>query len=167
MAEDNITLIGMPGSGKSTIGVVLAKTLAYQFVDTDLLIQEADGRTLQNIINESGNEYFQNLEEKVLKEIDVKKTVVATGGSAIYYHESMEHLKSISTVFYLDVPLYVIKKRLYNIKTRGITMAPDETLELLLANRKPLYKKYADYVIDALDKNVERIVEEIISDLNK
>lgn len=162
MKTKNITLIGMPGSGKSTVGVVLAKALAFNFVDTDLLIQKEDGRVLQDIIDESGNDFFQKIEEKVLSDINMDCTVIATGGSAVYYENAMEHLKDISTVFYLDVPLHIIKRRLYNIKTRGITMDKDETLELLLDKRKPLYKKYADHTIDALDKNVERVVEEII-----
>lgn len=160
----NITLIGMPGSGKSTVGVVLAKTLGYQFIDTDILIQEKDGRLLQDIINESGNDFFQELEQETLLGLDCFRTVISTGGSAVYYDKSMEHLQQLSTIFYLDVPLHVIKRRLYNIKTRGITMGPGETIELLLAKRKPLYKKYADYTIDALDKSVELIVEEIVED---
>lgn len=164
MTKENIVLIGMPGSGKSTVGVVLAKTLGYRFIDTDLLIQEKDGRILQDIINESGNSEFQKIEESVLLDIDCRKTVISTGGSAIYYESAMEHLRVNGTIFYLDVPLHVIKKRLYNIKTRGITMGPGESIELLLAKRKPLYKKFADFTIDALDKNVERIVEEIIRD---
>ncbi len=167
MAKNNIVLIGMPGSGKSTVGVVLAKTLGYKFIDTDLLIQEQDGRILQDIINESGNDTFQKIEEDVLCGLDCHKTVISTGGSAVYSEPAMKHLREISTVFYLDVPLHVIKKRLYNIKTRGITMGPGETIELLLAKRKPLYKNHADFTIDALDKNVERIVEEIIEDQQK
>ena len=164
MKKENITLIGMPGSGKSTVGVVLAKTLGYNFIDTDLLIQEQDGRLLQDIINESGNEFFKNLEKKILLEVDIKKSVIATGGSAVYYENSMEHLRDISTIFYLDVPLYVVKRRLHNIKTRGISMGAGETIELLMDKRKPLYKKYADFTIDALDKNIERVVEEIIEE---
>lgn len=164
MNKQNITLIGMPGSGKSTVGVVLAKTLGYNFIDTDLLIQEKDGRLLQNIINESGNDVFQQIEEETLSAINSKKSIIATGGSAVYYKSAMKHLKDISTVFYIDVPLHVIKGRLYNIKTRGITMAPGETIEMLLDKRKPLYKEYADFTIDGLDKDVELVVEEIIND---
>ena len=167
MKKDNITLIGMPGSGKSTVGVVLAKTLGYNFIDTDLLIQEKDGRLLQEIINESGNEFFKNIEGKTLYEIQTEKSVIATGGSAVYYEDSMKHLGEISTIFYLDVPLYVVKKRLYNIKTRGISMGAGESIEILMDKRKPLYKKYADFTIDALDKNVERIVEEIIQNYSR
>ncbi len=163
MTNDNIMLIGMPGSGKSTVGVVLAKTIGYKFTDIDLLIQEEDGRVLQDIINESGHDAFKEKEESILSKLVCSKTVISTGGSAVYYDSAMKHLREMSTVFYLDVPLYVIKKRLYNIKTRGITMEPGETLELLFAKRKTLYKKYADFTIDALDKNVERIVEEIIA----
>lgn len=164
--KENITLIGMPGSGKSTIGVVLAKTCGMQYVDTDILIQNREGRLLQDIIDESGNDYFREIERTVLNEIKPEGLIVSTGGSAIYYDDAMNSLRESGKVIFLDVPLDILLKRLHNITTRGITMAKGETIESLFTERVPLYNKYSDIKIDCVNKNVEEIVSDIIHELH-
>lgn len=138
---NNIILIGMPSCGKSVTGVVLAKALNMRFTDTDLLIQEKAGKSLQQIINEDGIEAFKTLEKEVLIGIDAENTVIATGGSAVYYQEAMENLKKKGCVVYIEASLRTVKKRLRNIKTRGVAMAKGQTLEDLYKIRVPLYKK--------------------------
>jgi len=162
-----ITLIGMPGCGKSSVGVVLAKTSGKDFIDTDILVQEHEGELLQNIIDYNGIEYFKKIEAKVLTELSKKNCVIATGGSAIYYPEAMNNLKSQGVVVYIKLPFETIKKRLDNIKTRGIAMEDGQTLETLYEQRIILYEKYADIVIDGGNKDVEKLVEEILNDLRK
>ena len=158
----NVILVGMPSCGKSTIGVVLAKTMNKGFVDTDLLIQQKEGRTLQNIINENGNEYFRRIEEQVLLDVNVKDFVIATGGSAIYYDRAMEHFKKNGKIVYIKVSLETILERLNNIKTRGVTLGEGQTLADLYEERVPLYEKHADIVIEAEQLHIEEIVEKII-----
>ena len=143
----NIVLIGMPACGKSITGVVLAKTMRKSFTDTDLLIQEREERPLQEIINESGNDYFRKVEESVLKTLDISNSVISTGGSAIYYPAAMAHLKENGIVVYLKVSLGTIEQRLNNIKTRGVTMKKGDTIASLYEERIPLYEKYADVTI--------------------
>ena len=162
----NIVLIGMPACGKSVTGVVLAKTLNKQFVDTDLLIQEVAGKGLQDIINEDGIDKFKELEEKVLKELTVKNAVVSTGGSAIYYDEAMQHLKENGTVVYIKANLKTIKSRLKNIKTRGVAMGKGQTLDDLYKLRMPLYEKYADITVMTDNKrNMEDTVVDILKQI--
>lgn len=162
----NIVLIGMPACGKSVTGVVLAKTLNKQFVDTDLLIQEVAGKGLQDIINEDGIDKFKELEEKVLKELAVKNAVVSTGGSAIYYDEAMQHLKENGTVVYIKANLKTIKSRLKNIKTRGVAMGKGQTLDDLYKLRMPLYEKYADITVMTDNKrNMEDTVADILKQI--
>jgi len=158
----NIVLIGMPACGKSVTGVVLAKTLKMKFVDTDLLIQEAAGKGLQNIINEDGIEKFKELEEKVLTELDVENAVVSTGGSAIYYDGAMQHLKENGTVVYIKANLKTVKSRLRNIKTRGVAMGKGQTLDDLYKQRVPLYEKYADITVIT---NNKRTMEDTVADI--
>lgn len=158
----NIILVGMPACGKSITGVVLAKTVRKNFVDTDLLIQEHENRPLQEIINESGLEYFKEVEEHVLLQLDADNTVVSTGGSAVYYKNAMEHLKKHGIIVYLKVSLKTVEKRLNNIKTRGVAMSKADTIEQLYERRIPLYEKYANVVIEADDLEVEQTVEKII-----
>lgn len=143
----NVILIGMPGAGKSTLGVILAKMLGMHFVDTDILIQETEGSLLQNIIDEKGNDYFRRLEEKVLLKMDVENTVIATGGSAVYYEKAIQHFKQNGIVIYIDVKFEEIESRLDNISTRGITLAKGETIKDLYDSRVPLYEKYADITL--------------------
>lgn len=159
---ENIILVGMPSSGKSTVGVVLAKTMNKGFVDTDILIQHREGCTLQDIINEKGNDYFHQVEEQVLLDFHGKNYVVATGGSAIYFDCAMEHFKENGKIVYLKVSLDTVLTRLNNIKTRGVTLAKGQTLEDLYNLRIPLYEKHADIVIDADGMTVEEVVESIM-----
>ncbi len=163
----NVILIGMPACGKSITGVVLAKTMRKSFIDTDLLIQEKEERPLQDIINESGNDYFRKVEEEVLCSVETRNSVISTGGSAIYYDSAMKHLKEQGTVVYLKVSLETIEARLNNIKTRGVTMEKGATIASLYDERIPLYEKYADVIIEADGFEVEDTVEAIINAVNK
>ena len=162
----NLTLIGMPAAGKSTVGVILAKTLGMHFVDTDILIQEKEGELLQNIIDKKGNDYFKHVEEKVLCGMDARDTVISTGGSAIYYPAAMEHLKKDGIVIYIDVEFEEIERRLDNISTRGITLAKGETLKDLYNKRVPLYEKYADLTLKSeAGMTVEECIDAIVKAL--
>ncbi len=163
MNRRNIALIGMPGCGKSTIGVLLAKAMNYQFVDTDLIIQARERKTLQDIIEESGNTKFREIEDSVIAELIYDGHIIATGGSVIYGEKGMAHLKEISTIVYIKLECDEIIRRINNIKTRGITMRKGETLESLYKERTPLYEKYADLVVGCDGRNIEECVEEIIN----
>ncbi len=165
--KKNITLIGMPGVGKSTIGVVLAKVLGYQFLDSDLLIQKQEGRKLHQIISQEGNEGFRIIENRVNASIQAEETVIATGGSVIYCPEAMEHLKSIGTVVYLKLSLEPLSKRLGNLKGRGVLLKEGQTLEDLYRERTPLYEKYADLVIDEEGKDLEGCLQAVLGKLNR
>ena len=162
---NNITLIGMPGAGKSTIGVVLAKVLGYQFLDSDLLIQKQEKRRLSEIIEEEGYIGFQEVENRVNASIEADKTVIATGGSVVYCEEAMEHLKSIGTVVYLKLSLNALSKRLGNLKGRGVLLREGQTLTDLYDERTPLYEKYADIVIDEEGKDLEASLELLLETL--
>ena len=131
----NIILIGMPACGKSVTGVILAKSLKMNFIDADLLIQERAGKSLQDIINADGIETFKSIEEEVLNAINVKNTVIATGGSAVYYDSAMRHLKENGVVVYIEASLATIKKRLKNIRTRGVAMEKGQTIDSLYEMR--------------------------------
>ncbi len=144
----NITLIGMPGSGKSTVGVVLAKLQCMTFIDGDLVIQNKEGKRLHKIIEEIGNENFLKLENATLASLCVNNSVIATGGSAVFGREAMENLKRISTVVYLKVPYDVLEKRLKSLKRRGVIFEEGQTLRDIYDIRCPLYEKYADIVIE-------------------
>lgn len=161
---NNIILVGMPSCGKSTVGVVLAKTMNKGFVDTDILIQQREGRTLQDIINTCGNDYFHQVEEAVLLDFDGQNYVVATGGSAIYFDRAMDKFKEDGKIVYLKVSLDTVLKRLNNIKTRGVTLAKGQTLGDLYHQRVPLYEKHADVIIEADGMSVEQVVERIIEE---
>lgn len=145
----NITLIGMPGCGKSTIGVLLAKSLGYRFLDTDLLIQEKENRLLSTILEEDGLERFIQIENNINAGVQANRTVIAPGGSAIYGTEAMEHFKEISKVIYLKLSYETVAERLGDLKARGVAMKDNCTLEQLYEERCPLYEKYADIVIEA------------------
>lgn len=159
---NNITLIGMPGAGKSTLGVVLAKVLGYEFLDSDLLIQKQEKRKLHRIIEEEGYEGFRQIENRVNASIETEETVIATGGSVIYCQEAMEHLKSISTVVYLRLPLEELSKRLGNLKGRGVLLKEGQTLESLYKERSPLYEQYADVIAEEEGKNLEESLQEVL-----
>ncbi len=162
----NIVMIGMPASGKSTVGVLLAKKLGKNFLDVDLLLQEKEGMLLQDIINKKGNEYFKDLEARTLEELDLENTVISPGGSAVYYDEAMEHLKEIATVVYLDVPFKEIEKRLGNLESRGIVFPDGMGLKGLFDEREPLYKKWADIMIEVGASNIEETLELLENELH-
>ena len=146
--KDNIVLIGMPGSGKSTVGVILAKVLGYSFIDSDLLIQKAEKKLLKEIIAREGQEGFLKIENRVNASIETEKSVIATGGSVVYCQEAMEHLKEIGTVIYLQLDYPILRRRLGNLIGRGVVLKEGQTLKDLYEERVPLYEKYADYIID-------------------
>lgn len=160
---NNVTLIGMPGSGKSTIGVILAKALGYQFLDTDLVIQKEEKRKLSQIIAEEGPEGFKRIEESCkCIHIHVTDTVIAPGGSVIYCPEAMEHLKSIGQVVYLKLSLESLSKRLGNLRGRGVLLKEGQTLADLYEERVPLYEKYADIVVDEEGKDLEESLKAVL-----
>lgn len=165
MSNNNIVLIGMPGVGKSTIGVILAKVLGYQFLDADLLIQEQEGKLLKDIIAEVGTDGFIEVENRVNASINCEKTIIATGGSVIYGQEAMEHLKEIGTVVYLKVSFPILEKRLSDIKGRGVVLKKGQTLYDLYMERTPLYEKYADVQISEEGLNVEETVDLLVNKL--
>lgn len=162
----NVCLIGMPGAGKSTVGVILAKILGYEFVDSDLVIQKEEGALLKDVIASKGVDGFIAVEERVNASLNLEKTVIATGGSVVYGAKAMEHLKSISTVVYLKLSYDTINSRLNNIKGRGVVLRDGQTLFDLYNERVPLYERYADIVIDEDDLNVEETVTAIVNSLN-
>lgn len=155
----NIVLIGMPGVGKSTIGVIAAKELGYQFVDADLLIQQQEKRLLHEIISQEGVEGFLAIENRVNASIQTEGAVISTGGSVIYGKEAMEHLSSIGTVVYLKLPYPALKRRLKNLKDRGVVLKDGQTLKDLYNERIPLYEKYADVIVDESGLNIEETRE--------
>lgn len=169
--KNNIVLIGMPGVGKSTVGVILAKVMGYQFLDADLLIQEQEGKLLREIIAEAGADGFIEVENRVNASIDCSKTIIATGGSVVYGQEAMEHLKSIGTVVYLEVPFSVLERRLSDIKGRGVVLKDGQTLYDLYMERIPLYEQYADVSVSeeglGVEQTVELLIEKIESLNNK
>lgn len=160
--KDNIVLIGMPGVGKSTVGVVLAKVIGYQFVDADLVIQEKEGKLLCEIIEEAGTEGFIEVENRVNSQIEAKHAVIATGGSVVYGAEAMAHLKEMGTVIYLKLPFEELNRRLRDIKGRGVVLKEGQTLWDLYEERVPLYEKYADIIVDEYQLNVEQTIEKIM-----
>ena len=162
---NNIILIGMAGCGKSTVGVLLAKALGMGFLDTDLVIQRREGKKLQEIINGDGLEYFKRAEDAALLSVETDNTVIATGGSAVYYDDAMKHLKAGGKCVWLALPFDVIERRIRNIKTRGIAIAPGKTLRDVFEERQPLYEKYADIRVDCAG-SAEDNVAEVIKALN-
>ena len=159
---NNIILIGMPGCGKSTIGVVLAKNLGFRFIDSDLLIQEREHRLLHEIITQDGLEAFNQIENQVNASIETTSSIIATGGSVVYGKEAMEHLQEIGTVIYLEVAYPELEKRLEDIKGRGVVLRDGQTLYDLYLERTPLYEKYADIRISETGLDIEQTVEQIV-----
>ncbi len=162
----NIVLIGMPGVGKSTLGVVLAKVMGYQFIDSDLLIQQQEHRKLWKIIEEEGPEGFSRIENQVNASIDVKESVIATGGSVVYCEEAMQHLKEIGTVVYLKLSLKSLSKRLGNLRGRGVLLKENQTLKDLYEERVPLYEKYADVTVNEEHLDMEASLQELLDQLH-
>ncbi len=160
--RDNVILIGMPGAGKSTVGVVLAKHLGYRFVDSDLVIQETIGKLLHEIITERGLSGFLQVENEINQTIRASRSVIATGGSVIYGKEAMEHLKRIGTVVYLKLSCEEIAGRLGDLKKRGVALKEGQSLEGLYAERVPLYEKYADLVMECEGRQIRQIVAQIV-----
>ena len=159
---NNVVLIGMPACGKSSAGVLLAKTPRKDFVDTDLLIQDFEGRSLQEIIDDRGNAYFRDVEDAVIGNFKGDNFVIATGGSAVYSHEVMQKFRDAGdTIVYIKVPCDEIVKRLNNIKTRGVTLAPGQSIEDLYKERIPLYEKESDVTVDADGLDLEETVTKI------
>lgn len=159
----NITLIGMPGAGKSTIGVILAKSLLCDFTDTDLIIQKKTEKSLCDLLDEKGTEGFLQLENDVICQQSFNNCVIATGGSAVYGEEAMKMLKENSTVVFLKVDTDELEKRLSNIRTRGVAMKEGTTVSELHSERLPLYERYADITLDCTGLTAEECVENIIS----
>lgn len=157
----NVILIGMPGAGKSTVGVVLAKRLGYTFLDSDLVIQQKYGKLLHELISEHGVEGFWKIENDVNAGLTCDRTVIATGGSAIYGAEAMEHLRSIGTVVYLRLTLSQIEERLGDLTERGVTLREGQDLKALYEERTPLYEKYAHVIIDCDGQKVRELVTRI------
>ena len=165
MNKSNIVLIGMPGVGKSTVGVILAKILGYQFLDADLVIQQQTGKLLKDIIAEVGPEGFIQVENAVNAGIETEHTIIATGGSVIYGKEAMEHLASIGTVVYLKVGFDVLTRRLSDIKGRGVVLKDGQDLAGLYEERTPLYEQYADICICEDGLSVEETVDALVEEL--
>lgn len=162
---NNIILIGMPGCGKSTVGVVLAKNMGYRFIDSDLVIQEKAGQLLHEIISKNGIDGFNEIENEINLSLSPAKAVIATGGSAVYGKEAMAHFKSIGRVVYLKLGYDEIEDRLGDLNERGVTIREGQTLLDLYNERIPLYEKYADIIVDCENKMIKDIVRYIKNSL--
>lgn len=163
--NNNIILIGMPASGKSTLGVILAKVLGYNFIDSDILIQDKQNRKLSQIIEEEGIDSFIEIENDVNASINVSKTVIATGGSAVYGDKAMQHFKKTGKIVYLHVDYDRLVKRLSDIKQRGVVIRNGQTFEQLYNERLELYRKYADITVEENCEDVETVLADLINKL--
>ncbi len=160
--HQSLILIGMPGAGKSTLGLLLAKNLAKDFVDTDLLIQLEHRKTLQDILHEKGYLALREAEEQVLLKAQYPNHIIATGGSAVYSAAGMQHLKQFGPIIFLDVSIELLEQRIHNMDSRGIARPVNQTFAEVYAERRPLYLQYADIVIDCNGKNQEQLLDEVI-----
>jgi len=158
----NLILIGMPGVGKSTVGVLLAKAASREFIDTDVWIQSRESRRLQDIIDTMGMEAFCALEERSILALAIHNAVIATGGSVVYSEAAMRHLKAGGVAIHLDLDLPSLEKRLTNLDSRGVVRAPSQSLAGLFAERQPLYRRHADLTVDCAGKTHEEVVESIL-----
>ena len=158
---DNLILIGMPGSGKSTVGVLLAKALGFQFVDVDLLIQQREGALLQELLDNRGVEPFLDAEEAAICSLDCRRTVIAPGGSCVCRAAAMEHLRRLGTVVYLQLSLEEVESRIHNLATRGIALSPGQTIADVYAYRVPLYERYAHLTVRADGQTLTDTVEAV------
>lgn len=163
--RDNIVLIGMPGVGKSTIGVILAKVMGYEFVDSDLVIQKKEGRLLKDIIASEGIDGFIAVENAVNSELNVHNSIIATGGSVVYGKEAMTHLASIGTIVYIRQSLDVLSDRLSDINGRGVVLKDGQTLDDLYEERCRLYEKYSDITVDEEGLSIEQTLNKIVTSL--
>ncbi|MBW4934046.1 shikimate kinase [Marinobacter sp. F4206] len=161
----NIILIGMPGSGKSTVGVLLAKRLGMGFVDTDLLIQEKAGRTLQEIVDQDGYQALRHTEEAVLLDLKVQHQIISTGGSAVYSAAAMQHLKANGVAVFLDIPLKRVIERIGDHSARGISRRPDQSLGELFEERYQLYCQYADLTVAGEGRNQDEVCDAVVKGL--
>ena len=162
----NIVLIGMPGCGKSTVGVLLAKALQMDFIDTDIVLQQQQGKKLQEILDQIGNDAFLKLEEDCVRGLDYDHTVIATGGSVVYGKSAMRHLHENGLVVYIQLPYDEIERRLSNLATRGVTLKKGQTLRNLYDERIPLYEAEADYVFEAEKGDVQKTVVDLAQQLS-
>jgi shikimate kinase len=160
--KTNIVLIGMPGVGKSTIGVLLAKELNKRFMDTDVYIQAKQQQRLQEIIDTLGLEKFREIEEKNVTAIDTQNTVIATGGSVVYSQKAMDSLKKTGLVIHLALPMEQVKKRITDISTRGLVMEPGQNLDSLYEKRMPLYRKYADITVNCMGLDHKKTLDAVL-----
>ncbi len=158
----NIIFIGMPASGKSTVGVVVAKRLGYEFIDTDLLIQKQEKRLLKEIIADIGNEGFLAIENQVNRDVQAEDAVISPGGSVVYCQEAMEHFKKIGTIVYLKVSFEMIGRRISNAKSRGVVLKEGQSLRDLYEERTRLFEKYADYTISENSLDLEETIDEVL-----
>lgn len=163
----NIILIGMPAVGKSTVGVVVAKRIGYEFIDTDLLIQKQEKRLLKEIIAEEGNERFLEIENQVNRDLQVESAVISPGGSVVYCEEAMQHFKEIGTVIYLHATYETIYKRITNAKNRGVVLKEGQTLKDLYDERVKLFEKYADYTVSEEGLDLEETIDMVLELLDK
>jgi shikimate kinase len=165
--RSNIVLIGMPGSGKSAVGLMLAQMVSMDYIDTDSLIRASAGRTLQEIVDTEGHMALRGIEEEVLLKLDCRDHVIATGGSAVYSRAGMEHLKAIGAVVFLHVDLATLKSRVHDYETRGLAKAPNQTLEDLFRERAALYNRYADVTLECAALDEEAVCLAILRELKE
>ena len=166
-SHSNLILIGMPGAGKSTVGIILAKLASCNFVDTDVLIQASQQRTLQEIVDTDGYVALRNIEEEVLLGLSVRDYVIATGGSAVYSADAMAHLKSDGLVIFLDADLPTLETRIHDFRTRGLAKRPDQSFADLFHERFTLYTKYADITIICAGLTHEEVCARIMENVRE
>lgn len=158
----NLVFIGMPAAGKSTVGVIVAKRLGYNFIDTDLLIQQEEGKLLCQLIEEKGTEGFLKIENRINAKVEAEKSVIAPGGSVVYCEQAMEHYKQIAKIIYLQVSFETVSKRLRNVKGRGVVLKDGQTLKELYEERCALFEKYADITVCEDGKDLEETIDSVI-----
>ncbi len=160
---DNLILIGMPTSGKSTVGIILAKAIGYDFVDLDLVMQKKTGKKLHQLMDKLGIDGFLSLEEETALSLDCRRTVIAPGGSIIYGEKAMEHLRQLGTILYLEIDYDMLSERLHDARNRGVTLRDGQTMEDLYRERVPLYEKYADLTFRERGHALEDMVMQIVA----
>ncbi len=167
MKKSNIVLIGMPGSGKSTVGVILAKLIAKRFLDTDILIQNLTKKSLQEIVDSQGSMALRKIEEQVLLSVRCKNHIIATGGSAAYSHSAMQHLKQEGLSVFLQADLTALKSRIHNYETRGLAKRPEQTFQDLFEEREELYTTYADITVECSKLSQDQVADAIVEEIEK
>ena len=164
-AKSNLVLIGMPGSGKSTVGIILAKRTSHDFCDTDVVIQSVEHRSLQAIMDKEGYMKLREIEARVLQTLNLENHIISTGGSAVYSDAAMQHLRKNGTTIYLDVSVATLRSRITDYETRGIAKRPDQSFDDLFEERTRLYKKYADFVIKGDGMTQDAVCNHVIQEL--